>query len=827
MRMGAPVASFGQQLRQLRLRAGLTQEELAHAASISARSVSDLERGINLTARKDTARLLADALHLAGAERAAFDALARGRVPGSGVAVATRTLPRDVAAFVGRDDELRLMTGAGDAEPAGIWAIGGMAGVGKTALAVRAAHLLAASFPDGQIFIHLHAHTPGQPPVDPADALATLLQVIGVAAQQIPVGLEARVGLWRDRLAGQRVLLLLDDAASSEQVRPLLPGTPACTVLVTSRRHLTALEDARLISLDSLPLGQAAGLIAELSGRPELAARDEAVTEIARLCGALPLALGMLARQLHHHPSWSARELAADLAAARDRLGFMHAEDLSVAAAFDLSYRDLTGDQQRLFRRLGLHPGTDIDAYAAASLDDAGLAQTRRNLEGLFDRYLLAEHARGRYRMHDLIREHARTLAAADPPAECDAAAGRLLDYYVHNALSANRKLANGSDLAEAPVIAYAVQAHHQVAGERHESASWLEAERINLHGAMSLAAASGKLGHAVSISAAMHEFFRSHGHWDQALALHGAALDAAHLAGSQLAEARALTDLGDMQYLTDDYPAASASLTRALDLYRQLGNRLGEAHVLAALSSVELATGRPQVAAVQLGRALGLYRGLGDRAGEARTLTDLGSVQHLTGDFAAAAASQDRALTLYRELGDRMGEANALTNLGTVQCLTGDYGAAAASQDQALALYRELGDRLGQANALTDLGIIGHLTGQYEEADRCLTGALEVYRDLGDRSGEAEALNNMGDLALAAGRAGDARAHYAQARSIAVSIAVPREEARALEGLGQCHVQQGEPGPGARLLRGALAMYRQIGSPSAERVEQQLRGLP
>ncbi|HEV2255989.1 MAG TPA: helix-turn-helix transcriptional regulator, partial [Streptosporangiaceae bacterium] len=254
--MPEPPGTFAGLLRKLRSESRLTQEDLAEAAGLSPRSVSDLERGIAVRPHRDTVRLLADALQLIGPARAQFEAVARGREPGGpaagGVAAATRALPRDIASFTGRQQELEQLAQAvaGPGRVVGIHAIGGMAGVGKTAFAVHAAHRLADRFPAGQIFLPLHGHTPGRQPVDPADALASLLATAGVPAAQIPPGLEARMALWRDRLAERQLLLVLDDAAGSEQVRPLLPGSGGSLVLVTSRRHLTALEDATAISLD-------------------------------------------------------------------------------------------------------------------------------------------------------------------------------------------------------------------------------------------------------------------------------------------------------------------------------------------------------------------------------------------------------------------------------------------------------------------------------------------------------------------------------------------------------------------------------------------------
>ncbi len=325
-----PGLSFADLLRRLRTGARLTQEELAEAAGVSPRSVSDLERGINRTARKDTALLLADALSLPGQVRVLFVAAARGRAPaadvlaaggasagrGGSVAAATRTLPRDIGSFTGRDPELSRLLGAlsdvaGGGGSAGIYAIDGMAGVGKTTLAVHVAHRLADSFPDGQFFVPLHAHTAGQQPVDPADALASLLLTAGVAAQHIPPDLEVRAGLWRDQVAGKKILLLLDDAAGHEQVRPLLPGTAGSLVLITSRRRLTALEDAAVLSIDTLNPADAAALLSRLADRPDLGPDADATAEMARLCGYLPLAIGMLGRQLKHHPARSGSEAAA------------------------------------------------------------------------------------------------------------------------------------------------------------------------------------------------------------------------------------------------------------------------------------------------------------------------------------------------------------------------------------------------------------------------------------------------------------------------------------------------------------------------------------
>jgi tetratricopeptide (TPR) repeat protein/transcriptional regulator with XRE-family HTH domain len=879
-----PGLSFAGLLRQLRAEARLTQEELAEASGVRPRSVSDLERGVSRTAHKETAQLLADALGLAGPVGVLFVAAARGKAPaaevlaaragvtaGAFAAAATRTLPRDVASFTGRGAELARLLGAVDGQAAGggvvgIHAIGGMAGIGKTAFAVHAAHRLAGRFPGGQIFVPLHGHTPGQAPVDPADALASLLLTAGVPAGQIPPGLEARMALWRDRLAGQQLLLILDDAVGSEQVRPLLPGGGGSLVLVTSRRHLSALDEAAVISLDTLPAGEAAGLLVRLAGRPGLGTGDPGVAEITRLCGYLPLAIGMVARQLRHHPAWTAAGRAAELAAAAGRLDLMATENLSVAAAFDLSYADLGPDLRRLFRRLGLHPGPEVDEYAAAALDGTELAVARRGLEALYDRYLLTEPAPGRYRMHDLIREHARALAGRDDPdPDRDAATARLLDYYQHTAARAGALIDRRARPGPAAAPG-AVPAAVPGLADGEQALAWARAERASLLACLDHAAGTGQHGRVIALTAGLAGLLRSDGPWAQAITRHQAAIGAARHLGDRLGQAGALNDLGVVRMLTGDYPAAAQALDQALDIHRDLGHRLGQAGALHDLGIVRLLTGDYPAAAQDLEQALGIYRDLGDRLGQAgalhylgvvrratcdypaaaqdleqalgiyRDLGDrlgqayalfyLGIVRRVTGDHPAAVQALEQALGIYRDLGHRLGQANALNELGIVRRVTGDYPAAAQAMEQALGIYRDLGNRLGQANALNELGVVRRVTGDYPAAAQDLEQALSIYRDLGNRSGEAEALNERGTLHRVSGNLAQAEQCHRQALDLARQIGASWDEAHALAGLGRCALAAGHATQAAALLRQALEIFQRTGAAEAPDLRAELDAL-
>jgi tetratricopeptide (TPR) repeat protein/transcriptional regulator with XRE-family HTH domain len=854
-----PPVTFAALLRKLRADARLTQEELAEAAGLSPRSVSDLERGIATTPRRDTVRLLAEALRLAGPARAQFEAVARGRtVPaetgnGSTGLTTVRTLPRDIASFTGRQAELQALVGAatGAGSVVGIHAIGGMAGVGKTAFAVHAAYRLADQYPGGQIFLPLHGHTPGQQPVEPVDALASLLLTAGVPAGQIPASLEARMALWRDRVAEKQLLLVLDDAASSDQVRPLLPGAGRSLVLVTSRRHLSALDDAVAFSLDTMPPGEAAELLVRLAGRTGLSPADPAVAELTRLCGYLPLAIGMVARQLHHHPAWTLAGRAAELAAARDRLELMITENLSVSAAFNLSYADLTEDQQRLFRRLGLHPGTDLDTYAAAALDSSDLAAARRGLGALYDHYLLAEPAEGRYRMHDLIREHARALAGqVDPASDRVEAEARLLDYYQHAAARADVLIARQSRPGTADG---AIPAAVPALADREQALAWARAERASLLACLDGAAAAGQHARVIALTAGLAGLLRRDGPWTDALSRHAAAIQAARQLDDRSGEAGALTNLGDVRRLAGDYPAAAGALEEALGIYRDIGSRLGQANALTYLGDVRTLTGDYLVAGQVLEQALSSYRELSDRLGQANALSNLAVVRWGTADYPAAAGALEEALEIYREFGDRLGQANALNKLGVVRWATGDYPAAADAQEQTLSISRDLGDRLGEATALSDLGVVRLATGDYlaaaqaqeealgiyrdvgsrlgqanalsylgvarrEMADypaaaAALEQALGIYRDLGDRDGQADALNETGTLHRVSGDLTEAQGCHRQALELARAISSSWHEAHALAGLGRCALAAGQPAQAEDLLRQALEIFQRTGA--------------
>jgi tetratricopeptide (TPR) repeat protein len=698
-----------------------------------------------------------------------------------------------------------------------IYTIGGMAGVGKTALAVHVAHRLAPRFPDGQVLLRLHGHTPGQQPVHPEDALASLLLIAGVPAGQIPPGLEARTALWRGHLAGKKMLLVLDDAASHDQVAPLLPGTGGCLVLVTSRRHLIALDDVRSISLDTLPPDQAAKLLVRLAARDDLDPADPAIGEITRLCGYLPLAVGILARQLHHHPSWAIGDLAADLAADTARLERMDTGNLSVAVAFDLSYADLSPEQQRIFRQIGLHPGTDFDAYAAAALGEADLSTARHHIEDLYERYLIAEPVRGRYRLHDLIREHARTLAASDHPDVRQSALDRLLDYYAYTAAASDRLLALHPGTRPDPVTVSSPPAAIPALGDQVKALAWARIERANLLACLDYASRGGDQARVVALTTGLSSLLRIDGPWTDAITRHTAAVSAARKLGNKPAQANALNDLGSMRQFAGDYPEATEALGEALAIYQELGDQLGQADTLSNRGLVcWLASDYPG-AVRALEQALRIFRNLRDEHGEANALLDLGATQIVTGNTADAVQAIEQALKIYRGLGEREDEAQALLDLGNARLETGDYPGAAQVIEQGLGIARELGDRRGEAWVHIYLGRLRRLTGDYAGGTQALAEALHIFQGLGDRRGCGNAFVCLGAIQRLTGDLTGATNSIETAMGIFVKLGEPRGRARALCELGIVRRLTADLSGAAEALAEALSLYRDIGDRSGQ----------
>ena len=437
---------------------------------------------------------------------------------------------------------------------------------------------------------------------------------------------------------------------------------------------------------------------------PRAAGGPEEVAEVVRLAGFLPLAISLLARVFARHPSWTLADLAAET---RESLLTLTAENDSIAAAFEVSYRHLDPARQRFFDLLGLHPGTTTDVYAAAALAGTSLENAAGLLDALHGEGLLTETGHRRYGMHDLLRRYARDHAAADPADDTQRALDRLLDYYQHTAALAEARLARQTRPGPPPAAPAGPPAAPGL-DDAGQALAWARADRASLLACLDHATRTGQHARVVALTAALAEFLRRDGPWADAITRHTAAVQAAQRLGDRLGEANALSDLGIVRRLTGDSPGAARALEQALGIYRDLGDRLGEANALLSLGNVRRLTDDFPGAARALEQALGIYRDLGDRLGEANALLYLGLVRRLTGDYPGAARALEQALGMYRDLGDRLGEANALEYLGDVQWLTGDYPGAARALEQALGIYRDLGDRLGEANALLVSGSCG-----------------------------------------------------------------------------------------------------------------------
>ncbi|WP_328475066.1 tetratricopeptide repeat protein [Actinoplanes sp. NBC_00393] len=711
-------------------------------------------------------------------------------------------LPAAVSAFTGRIDLLkRLDELADDTRAMALAAITGTAGVGKTALAVHWAHQARDRFPDGQLYVDLRGFA-AAPPVRPVEALTGFLTALGVPAEQIPVEPDSAAALFRSTLAGRRVLVVLDDATGVDQVRPLLPGTPGCLVLVTSRHRLGGLvarDGARRFALDVLTEDEAGVLLDRLIGPERVAAEADAAARLCRLCAYLPLALRI-----------ATAELTGDLAdqvarlSAGDPLGALAVEDdpdTAVRVAFDASYTVLDPVERRLFRLLGLVPAVHTTAAAAAAL--TGLPQPRAAalLNRLAAAHLLDRPATDRYTWHDLLRTYAAERAhAEEAPAARQTAVACWLDRYVTDTLAAARTL--NPEMLRLPSTQVTAPGDHQAA------LAWLDAERPNLIAAVRYAAQQGTAA-AWIIADALRGYFWLRMYTLDWLDVATAALAAATTAGDLAGQAAARLSLGDVHGRQGRYDEAIEHYRQAVQLNRACGWTDGESAALGNLGNVYWWAGRLPEAAEHYAQALALAEATGRVAGQAVNLGNLGAVYWDLGDLERSAEHHHRALQLDRALQSPLGEAVDLGNLGRVRLEQGRLDEARTDLERALVLHREIGDRSGEAETLRTLAEAHRAAGRGRHATELAEQAVRLAHDSGNVRYEADALNTAGACLAALGRTADAVTRHEQSLTLARDSGSRYPEIVALTGLAAAHP---EPDRALSFALRAVALARQAG---------------
>lgn len=814
-------ATFSEVLRRCRASVGLSQEALAARSGISVDAIGMLERGVRASPRSSTVVRLAEALRLRPPDREALIAAAR---PSAGSKEALRArrpepraefpreLPRAPADFTGRADELATLrrqllsalelraTGQADTTPstAGrgppvlISAIDGMGGVGKSALAIQAAHQLAdaGAFPDGQLYMNLQGATPGLPPLPPLDALGRILRSLGLDPATIPIEIEEAAATFRSLAAGRRLLVLLDDARTAEQVRPLLPGSPTCAVMVTSRHMLATLEGAQPLHLDVLPDEQALELLGHIAGRERIAAEPQAAAEVVCCCARLPLAIRIAGARLAARPRWPVRELAGYLTVATHRLEALRAGELGVQACFDVSLDALQESSDPIdqaaaaaFALFSLPDGPDLGIAAAARLIGQPEATTRALVERLVDAQLLEALRPGRYQFHDLVRLYARQHAAQRYAADARVAAlERVMGFYAATAWHTLALLRPGDRRM--------MTADPRWTGgglefrDAQAAVEWLEAELVNLLAAIKQAAtepAEDTCAVAAELpgqlTRALFGFFDVCGYWNDWAHANETALDIAHRTQDRAAQATALSDLGGAHVRLGRYVDAIACLQEAITLFRKLGDRRGQAAALINLGAALAGPHRYAEGVPHQQESLSIFRELGDRQGQARALTNLGFLQGRLGRNKEAIACLQESVLMYRELGSSLGEAQCLNNLGSAYERLGEDEMAIACQAESLKLFRQLGARLGQAHCLDSLGVINLRRGRHKEAIASLQEGLTIFRELGDRQGQAVVLRDLGDTFRSVGRYRQARAAWREGLAISEALQIPEAE--------------------------------------------------
>ena len=737
------------QLAQRRKALGLTQEDLADLLGVQRSTVVRWERG-GAAPQPWIRPRLAKALQVPASRLAELldgddpgdSGYGPQDAPGASLAAAVpRQLPATVAHFTGRAAELaaltRILEGTGAGTPGAvvISAIGGTAGVGKTTLALHWAHQVARRFTDGQLYVNLRGFDPAGPPAPPAEAIRGFLDALGVPPDRIPPNPDARAALYRSLLADKRLLIVLDNARDEQQVRPLLPASAASLVIVTSRNQLAGLaaaDGARLLTLDVLSHADAVRLLTARLGAERAGAEPAAVAEIAARCACLPLALAVTTARAAARPGFPLAALAAELRDAAGRLDALDSGDPSgdVRAVFSWSYRQLSPAAARMFRLLGVHPGPDISAAAAASLAAVSEPQARRLLRELTRAHLVSEHAPARYASHDLLRAYAAAQAGdADSESDRATATARLLDHYLHTGYGASLLIEPAREpIALAPpcdgVAAESLAAYQQ-------AVAWFDAERQVLAAAVARAAGSGFDRHAWQLPWVMADYLDWRGHWQDRVALLSAGLAAAARLGDTAGQAVSARLLGHASFRVGDFDQASARLRDSMELYRQRGDRVGagKAHVLIAL--IAEGQGRFADALDDCEQALDLFRDAGYSVGEALTLNNIGWFHGLLGDHQQARAYSQRSLTLSADLGYRRNEGFAEDSLGYAEHALGNFTGAVACYQRAIGIFRELGDRYQEANSLSHLGDTHRAAGELPPARQAWRQAIATLEDL------------------------------------------------------------------------------------------------
>jgi DNA-binding SARP family transcriptional activator len=660
-------------------------------------------------------------------------------------AVVPRQLPAPVRHFVGRADELKLLTSlldparAEEPETMVISAIGGTAGVGKTALALRWAHQVADRFPDGQLYVNLRGFDPSAAPVTPADAIRRFLTALREPGDPVPADDEASAALYRSLLAGRRMLIVLDNARDAGQVRPLLPGSPGCLVLVTSRSQLASLiavEGAHPVALDVLTESDANELLARRIGAERTAAEPVAAAELIGACARLPLALAIATARAELQPGLSLAALAGELRDARGPLDALNAGDAasSVQTAFSWSYQQLSQPAARMFRLLGLHPGPDITAAAAASLAGLDIGRAGGALRELIRASLLAEDTPGRFGFHDLLRAYAAELAdSQDNPDQRQSAIHRMLDHYLHTADTASLVIhPRREEMTVAPPLPGVRP--EDVTGYQ-QAMAWLEAEHRVLLAVLRQAADVGLDTYAWQLPTTLRMFLYRRGYWDSMLAAHQAGLEAGLRLGDLKAQASAHQGLATARRLLGHNEEAHTHLVRALELSLQAGDLPSEARAHDGLAALFGRQGRYRESLDNSLEALRAYQAVGNPGWLAFSLNNVGYFHALLGNYTDALGYCEHALTVQHELGDWAGQAHTLDSLGVSHQHLGHYADAVDCYSRALALAREIGDRYVQAAVLSHLGDAHDAGGNPRAAREAWQQALEIFNDLNDPS--------------------------------------------------------------------------------------------